>query len=124
MKSAYLKDKILDHTLGVSAFTMPTDVYLALLTSDPTIEDTGDEVVGGSYARQVLSFAVASDGNSETDASVNFDNLPACTVTHWAIYDASTAGNLLHFGEFDIPLIRTAGQDIDIDAGNLNINER
>jgi hypothetical protein len=35
----YLEKKLLDHTLGKAAYTMPTTVYLALFTADPG--DTG-----------------------------------------------------------------------------------
>ena len=34
--SNYLEEKLLDHTLGTSAYTTPSTVYLALHTAVPT----------------------------------------------------------------------------------------
>lgn len=105
-KSKYLSRKLLDHTLGVAAYPMPT-VYLALFTS---ITDLGDgtlthEIAGGSYARQAVSFAAAvvdgAGGKSLSNAAVEF---PVATadwglMVGWAVMDAAQGGNVLHFGE-------------------------
>ena len=42
--SNYLEEKLLDHTLGTSAYTHPSTVYLALHTADPTDAGSGAEV--------------------------------------------------------------------------------
>lgn len=94
---------------------------LALFTSDPTIANTGTEVVGGSYARKNITWSAVSNGAISNSGTISFTNLPACTITHWGIYDPS--GNAWYFGRFEIPIIRTAGQGLDIVAGNLAINE-
>ena len=76
-------------------------VYLALYTSDPTGADTGNEVSGGSYARQAITFtAPAIDGGKETiknNAEVQFPVATADwgTVTHIGIRSAATAGTLI-----------------------------
>lgn len=122
-KSAYLRDKLVEHALGITTFTKPTNVYLALFTSDPTVDDTGTEVSGGSYARQQLSLDNASDGRCASNTSETFSSLPACILTHWGIYDASSGGNLLYFGRFEVPISRNATEDITIAAGNIAISE-
>lgn len=122
-KSAYLRTRLVKHAIGNASFTMPAGAYLALFTSDPTVAGTGTEVAGGSYTRQSITWAAEAGGRIANSGTINFTNLPACTVTHWAIYDAVSAGNLLYFGAFEINVVRTAGQAIDIVAGNIEVSE-
>lgn len=122
-KSAYLRTRIVKHALGVTSFTMPTNTYLALMTSDPTVNNTGVEVTGGSYARKLLDWGTESGGVLPTDAATVFPDLPSTTITHWAIYDALTVGNLLYFGQMEIPLSITSGQDLTFASGNIQISE-
>lgn len=122
-KSAYLRTKAIKHNLGIQAFTMPTNVFLALYTSDPTVNDTGTEVTGGSYARQQLAFAAESGGVVVSSGSETFTDMPACTVTHWGLRDASSGGNLLYFGAFDIPIPFNAGDDPTFLAANIQFSE-
>ena len=122
-KSNYLKSKIVKHVKGEASYAMPANLYLALYTSDPTVADTGTEVAGGSYARQLLSFAAESGGSASSNTSESFTNMPAATVTHWGLRDAATAGNLMYFGNFDIPQIITGGQTFTINSGNIVITE-
>lgn len=123
VKSAYLRDKVIKHVLGEASFTMPTNTYLALYTNNPTINDTGTEVTGGSYARQQLSFANASNGAKVSNTSETFSTMPATTVTHWGIRDASSGGNLLYFGAFDIAIPLNAGNNLPIASGDIVIGE-
>lgn len=126
-KSDYLEKKILDHALGTATFTRPSAVYVALFTSDPTDAGSGAEVAGGSYARQAVTFGAAttvggvSSASSTTDAS--FTNLPSATITHAAVYDASTAGNLLYYGPLVNSKTVTAGDNFTINAGQLTVTE-
>lgn len=123
VKSNYLRNKIIKHVLGEASFTMPTNVYLALYTTEQTVGDTGTEVTGGSYARQQLSFATAVDGAKTSDTAETFSSMPACTVTHWGIRDASSGGNLLYFGAFDLPIQLNAGNNLPIASGDIVIGE-
>lgn len=123
VKSTYLKNKVIKHVLAEASFTMPTNVYLALYTTDPTVADTGTEVTGGSYARQQLAFATAVDGVKTSNTSETFSSMPACTVTHWGIRDASSGGNLLYFGAFDLPIQLNATDNLPIASGDIVIGE-
>lgn len=123
VKSTYLRDKVIKHVLAEASFTMPTNCYLALYTTNPTIADTGTEVTGGSYARQLLSFANASGGVKVSNTSESFTSMPACTVTHWGIRDASSGGNLLYFGAFDLPIQLNATDNFPIASGDIVIGE-
>lgn len=123
VKSTYLKQAVIKAALGEASFPSITNVYLALYTNDPTIGDTGTEVAGGSYARQQLSFANASDGAKASNTSETFSSMPATTVTHWGIRSASSGGNLLYFGAFDLPIQLNAGNNLVINSGDIVIGE-
>ncbi len=123
VKSTYLKQAVIKAALGEASFPSITNVYLALYTNNPTIADTGTEVTGGSYARQQLSFANASDGAKVSNTSETFTNMPATTVTHWGIRDASSGGNLLYFGAFDLPVQLNASDSFPIASGDIVLGE-
>jgi hypothetical protein len=70
-----MKNSILDAFFGVGTVTM------SLHTGDPGTTGA-NEVAGGSYARQTVSYAASSGGSVGNSATVTFANLPAATVTH------------------------------------------
>lgn len=123
VKSTYLRQAVIKAALGETTFPTITNTYLALYTNNPTIADTGTEVVGGSYARQQLSFANASGGAKVSNTSETFTSMPATTVTHWGIRDASSGGNLLYFGAFDLPIELNATDNLTINSGDIVIGE-
>lgn len=123
VKSNYLRQAVIKAALGEASFPSITNVYLALYTNNPTVSDTGTEVTGGSYARQQLSFANAVNGAKTSNTSETISNMPATTVTHWGIRDASSGGNLLYFGAFDLPIQLNAGNSFPIASGDIVIGE-
>lgn len=100
-KSTYLKNKILDHYLGQTAFTQPTP-YLGLYTAAPTDAGGGTEVTGGSYARVDVSgfFGSATGGSSANTSDVEFAQATANwgTAKAFGVFDNSTGGNLILWG--------------------------
>jgi hypothetical protein len=96
-----------------AAGTGPATLYVALLTAAPSDAGGGTEVSGGSYARVAVTSSLAnwagtqgagtttaSSGTSGTTSNNNAITFPAPTanwgvVTHAAIYDASSGGNLV-----------------------------
>ena len=121
--SDYLERKLLDHTLGTAAYTHPSQVHLALHTADPTDAAGGAECSGGSYARQTIDFnAAAGAGGAVTNSTEeNFADMPACTVTHIGIWDASTSGNLLYHGAVSSSKTVASGDTISLAAGQLTV---
>lgn len=103
----YLEGELIKHIFRTGSFTKPTALYIALFTAAPNDAGGGTEVTGGSYARAQLNpadanWAAPAAGNGVTSnaAAITF---PAPTanwgsVTHFAIMDASTAGNMLFHG--------------------------
>lgn len=124
--SDFLENKLIDwlfrgQAIGITgasaaAGTGPTNLYVGLLTAAPSDTGGGTEVTGGSYARvnvastlanwagtQAAASTVASSGTGGTTSNNNAITFPAPTanwgtITHFGIYDASSAGNLLMWG--------------------------
>jgi hypothetical protein len=131
--SDYLENALLDHVLSNTAMTSPTTVYVGLFTSDPSTGSTDenleagtltDEVSGNGYARKSVSFGAAADGSATTDANVTFD--PASggdwgEITHIAIIDALTTGNVLFYGTLTTAKTIQDGDTFQITSGNLTV---
>lgn len=121
--SNYLENKILDHSLGLTTYTKPAAVYLALFTSDPGETGSGTEVSTGGYARQAIVFSAASGGATSNTSSLTFTASGSGfgTVTHLAIYDAITGGNLLYYSSVGTPRTIAAGESLLLAAGDFDI---
>ena len=122
--SNYLELKLLDHVLKNTAYTSPAVVYLAAYTSDPGEGNSGTEVSGGSYARVAITFGAAASGQSLNTADVVFPTASGSwgTITHFAVFDASTAGNMLMFGALGASVAIASGQRLRFEAGQLAVN--
>ncbi|WP_019998860.1 phage tail fiber protein [Aureimonas ureilytica] len=125
----YLEKKLLDHTLGKAAYTMPATVYLALFTADPgEAGSTAAEITASSsgYARQaitsIMSAADASSGTSSNGQAITFG--PATidwgTITHVAVMDAATGGNALLVGAAATGRTIQSGDSYQIAAGSFS----
>ena len=84
----YLENKLIDHFLGTTSYTMPAAVYIGLFTVAPTDAGGGTEVTGGSYARQAATFSAASSGATSNDTNIDFTGMPAATTVAIGIFDA------------------------------------
>jgi hypothetical protein len=118
----YLENKLLDHFLGTTAYTMPSPVYVALFTAAPGDAGGGTEVTGGSYARQTAAFSAASSGATSNSANIDFTGMPAATTVAIAIFDASTSGNMLVHGTLTTNKTTDAGDTLRIATGDLDIS--
>lgn len=110
--SDYLEVELRKHLFRTGSFTKPTVLAVALFTAAPSDSGGGTEVTGGSYARvdrppldANWTAASATDGLTDNAADIVF---PAPTanwgvVTHFGIFDALTAGNLLFHGALTTP---------------------
>ena len=123
-QSDYLRTKLLNFLDG-TAYSPPATVYLGLFVTPVNSDGSGTEVAGGGYARQALTFAAASAGSIATSASATFaplDSAEANTVFGWGIFDASSAGNLLFYGNVATPIQVAANTNLVIDAGAITIS--
>ena len=122
----YLENKVLDHILGKTAYTMPA-AYIVLSTADPTDAGTGlAEPVGGAYARKATvaaDWAVAANGATSNANALTFPQATGNwgTITHFAIMDAATAGNVLAHGALTLSKAINTGDTATFAAGDLDI---
>jgi hypothetical protein len=118
----YLENKLIDHFLGTTSYTMPADVYVALFTVAPSDAAGGTEVTGGSYARQIATFTAASSGATSNDSNIDFTGMPAATTVAIGIFDAITTGNMLLYGTLTTNKTTDAGDTLRIATGDLDIS--
>ena len=121
--SNYLENALINGTLRATSYTAPSTVYVALFTSDPTDAGSGTECSGASYARQSATFAAPSNGASSTSADVQFPQAGGSwgTITHFGIFDASSAGNLLYHGALTVSKTIDTGDVFKIASGSLTV---
>ena len=119
--SNYLENKLLDHVLRNVSYTSPTTVYVGLYTSDPGDDNSGTEVSGGSYARQVLNVTTATGGIVTSSADVTFPQATGSwgTVSHIGLLDSLTSGNLLMHTPLTTSRLIESGDILKISTGNL-----
>ena len=121
--SNYLENALINSTIRGTTFTAPATVYVGLYTSDPTDANTGTEVSGGSYARQVATFAAPSNGTAASNADITFPTATGNwgTVGWIGILDALTSGNLLYHTALDSSKTIQTGDVLKISSGNLTV---
>jgi hypothetical protein len=148
-KSNYLSKALLDHVLGNEPFEAPTYLFVGLWTqalNDTSTGESAGEVSGGSYAR----YGSASAGDPPVAGTAypnNATNWPAAggstvgtksngtsitfptatgnwgTITHFALVDASSAGNILFHGDLTTPKTISTGDTASFAVGALVVTE-
>ena len=123
------RNKLIDHQLGKTAYTMPT-VYVALSSTTPVIAGTGvTEPSGGGYARVATSgatWSAAAGGATSNAAVITFPTATAdwaagANLTYGLLYDALNAGNFLGFGALTVAKNCLNGDTISIAIGGLTV---
>lgn len=128
--TSYLQKKLLDHSLGLAAFTMPTTVYVSLHTADPTQAGSLTNEIsttGTGYARNAGTAKMNATDNvtgiSSNNSAITFG--PATsdwgTITHVAVSDAPSGGNMLLFGPLTIVQTTPIGESVTFSAGQFII---
>jgi len=119
----YLENKLLDHVLRNVTYTSPTTVYVGLFTTAPDDTGAGTEITGNSYARVSVSVTTASAGAVTSSANVTFPQATGSwgTISHMAIFDAATSGNMLMYTELTTSKVIGNGDIFQISSGNLSV---
>jgi hypothetical protein len=123
--STYLAKELLDHVLRDSDYIQPTaaNLYMALFTSGTDLETNVQtaEPSGNAYARTLVTFDVATGGGvTQNTADVAF---PTCTtatwgeITHAAICNGDTGGEILYWAALDSPKTINVGDTFKFLAG-------
>jgi hypothetical protein len=129
----FSEQKLLDHLLRNTSWTMPT-CFFALWQGSPTDTGAGSSEVTTPGTNGYARIAVGTGGSSKFAAAAsraittNADIVwgpstggPWGTVSFWALMDASTGGNVLAYGDLTDSTIGTDDK-YKILAGNLTLS--
>jgi hypothetical protein len=125
--SDYWENKILDHIFGKGSYTPPT-IYVGLSTADPTDAGSGlAEPSGNGYTRVQTSTSdwnAASNGTLDNSSDITFTQATGNwgTITHFALFDAATAGNMLAHGALNQSKSINEPDTARFEAGDLQIS--
>ena len=126
----YLEQKVADHIFseGARTYTPASGIYIAMFSALPTDAGTYAELAStGSYARADATgdFANAVSGTCTNDISIDFPTATAnwsATATHYGIFDASTAGQMLFWDLLDENKTVTNGDTLKFPIGDISIS--
>ena len=125
--SDYTENLVLNWLLTTNSATRPTAWYVGLFTAAPSDAGGGTEVAGNAYAR-VATGTISVTGTAPTtatnSAAIEFAAASGGnwgTVTHAAIFDASTGGNMLAWAALTTSRTINDGDVFRIPASSLTI---
>jgi hypothetical protein len=106
--------------------TTVASVWVALFTAAPSDTGGGTEATGGSYARKATAGAdwVAASAGATSNATVLTFVTPTGswgTITHFALMDAATVGNMLAWAPVTTPQAVGTGNTVSFAIGDLDI---
>jgi len=123
----YTENLVLNFLFTTNTATRPTAWYVGLFTAAPSDAGGGTEVSGNGYARRVtgtLSVSGTSPTNCTNDAAIEFAAASGGnwgTITHVAIFDALTSGNMLGWAALATSRTINDGDILRVPAGDLDI---
>jgi hypothetical protein len=126
-KTDYAENKTLDHITGKATWTA-VSCRVALFTAAPSDAGGGTEVTGGSYARVTTVAAdwnTAASGSTTNAQVISFPTASANwgTVTHFALFDAASGGNMLRWAALSVSKPVNNGDTASFPAGSLTLTE-
>lgn len=125
--SDYLEDAIRNWFSGTTFPTKAANAYVGLYTAAPSDSGGGTEVSGNAYARQPIANAAwtaggAGSGQISNTSVITFPTATPSgwgTVTHFGIFDAVTAGNLLMWNSLTASKTVNAQDVVQFAAGAI-----
>lgn len=133
--SDYTEQNFINALLRGVAFPLPTTVYIGLHTADPT-DAGGNEVDTADWPAYVRrdaadgltvdeGWAAPVDGLTSNLKQITYpsmDGVAPVTVTHWALYDAATGGNMLVHGALQTARQLLTGDVFVFDANSIEVS--
>ena len=110
MINTYTENALLNHLFRGQAYTTPGTLYLGVGKSAPNEAGTGfTEPTAPSYARyeitsnttnwtEPISGSLSNSTAFRFTEAAEYWTTAAAPLTHWALFDAPTGGNMLFFG--------------------------
>jgi hypothetical protein len=117
-----LETRVLQWALTNGSPTRPTAWWVGLFTAAPGEAGGGTEVSGNAYTREAVTFTVS--GNLATnDAAIEWPTATGTwgTITHIAVFDAETSGNMLVYATLNSSKTIAVGDVLRIPSGDLDI---
>lgn len=132
--SSYTQDNIINALLRGVTFPLPTKTYVSLHTANPGPTGTNevstsnwpayvrkDAEVGGAIGS---GWSASSSGQSQNAKQILYpsqNGAGAVTVTHYAIWDAATTGNLLAYAALTTSRTLQPGDVFVFDVNSLTV---
>ncbi|MGX0136350.1 phage tail fiber protein [Cupriavidus metallidurans] len=132
--STYTRNNLLNSLLRGAAFPLPAKTYLSLHTADPGVAG-GNEVALAAWPAYVrkdaeaggaigTGWAAPANGTTTSAKQILYpshNGVSAITVTHFAVYDAPTNGNLLCSAALNTPRTLQPGDVFVFDISALTV---
>jgi hypothetical protein len=122
----YTENLVLNWLFTTNSATRPTAWFVGLFTAAPSDTGGGTEVSGSGYARKATgTITVSGTATTATNsAAIEFD--PASggnwgNITHAAIFDAATGGNMLAWAQLTTARTINDGDVFRVPASSLTI---
>ena len=128
-KSNTSKQMVLNFLCRNQSVNQPTQLYLALYTTNPTDADVGSEANYEGYQRQAVTFGPPSlSGGSaiiQNSAPIQFAVVPSASgaISFVALRTASTGGDLVYYGSLAAAYQLNQGVQPTVPIGALTISE-
>ena len=129
--SNYLEEKYINAAFRGETFPVPTQLYLALYTSSPGEGGGVNEVTAGWYSRQDMAqgsaiataFTPPADGTTSNAKNILFPAVTTAsvTITHVALHDAPTSGNMLYYTDLVQAKTLQIGDVFSVPVGGMSI---
>jgi hypothetical protein len=124
--SDYTENLVLNFLFTTNTATRPTAWYVGLFTGAPSDTGGGTEVSGSGYVRKVTGTITVSGTATTATNSAAIEFAAASggnwgTITHAAIFDAETSGNMLAWAPLTTSRTINDGDVFRIPASSLTI---
>lgn len=124
--SNYLANEFLDWVKGNAIDSPPASVYVALFDGDPTASGSGGTEVTTTIrvaGRVAVTWGAIASRQIANSADVDFGTSAGnANVTHAALFDASSGGNMLAYSAVDNTRNILTGDPVVIPTGDLSVN--
>ena len=93
--------------------------HVSLHTAEPDASGS-NEVTGGTYSREAITWGSASGGTATSSAEVVFDVPTGVTITHLGYWSASSAGTFYGSRQLDTSQTFSSAGTYTLASGNIS----
>ena len=128
-KSNTSKQMVLNFLCRNQSVAQPTQLYLALYSTNPTDADVGAEANYDGYQRQAVAFGAPSlSGGAATiqnSGAITFGVVPSAsgTIAYAGLRTAQTGGDLVYYGSLAATYQLNQGVQPIVPIGSLTVSE-